>query len=612
VFNWEKVGIDISKVRGGKAFCPRCHDRRKDKKDRSLFVNQVTGVYRCFYHDCLFKGCVADKPQKIMKKEFTPPVPRPQYVGDRALAWFENNRKISNNTLLRMKITESQEWFGKGEKQTAICFNYFRDGKLVNIKFRTGDKKFKMSSGAELIPYNLDAAKDEKELYWVEGEIDALTCIECGIYNVVSVPNGATGESSKLEYIDNSWKEIEHIQKHIICVDDDEAGRKLREALSFRLGAEKCYFIKYPEEVVVNDKGEVRTCKDLNEVLVNLGKEKVREVVANLEQPKIAGVHYVEDVAEEIFDVFANGRIVGETTHLPEFDKRFRWKRGDINLVFGHGNFGKTQFWIHLMVIKSMYDGWRWAIFCPENYPATDFYIDVIEMYAGKHIDDRMNNKMSADELNEAIEFFHEHFIYVYPDDVQSLENIHTIFRGLILKHGIDGVLIDPWNQLDHIIDSREDLYLSKALKEVKKFALVNGISYNIIAHPKTVPPNKDNELPKLQVFHISGGPTWRAKCDNILSVERPDWYRDKKSGWVQVETHKIKRIRTGGSLGTCDFDYFLKASRYQERGVDVFVCDPKRAARATSSHNPDNITQAEISNQWLPYKDAPDTEAPF
>jgi twinkle protein len=333
-----------------------------------------------------------------------------------------------------MKITESEEWFGKGEKQTAICFNYFRDGKLVNIKFRTGDKKFKMSSGAELIPYNLDAAKDEKELYWVEGEIDALTCIECGIYNVVSVPNGATGESSKLEYIDNSWKEIEHIQKHIICVDDDEAGRKLKEALSFRLGAEKCYFIKYPEDVVVNDKGEVRTCKDLNEVLVNFGKEKVREVVANLEQPKIAGVHYVEDVAEEIFDVFANGRIVGETTHLPEFDKRFRWKRGDINLVFGHGNFGKTQFWIHLMVIKSMYDGWRWAIFCPENYPATDFYIDVIEMYAGKHIDDRMNNKMSADELNEAIEFFHEHFIYVYPDDVQSLENIHTSLKNAVLE----------------------------------------------------------------------------------------------------------------------------------------------------------------------------------
>jgi len=39
--------------------------------------------------------------------------------------------------------------------------------------------------------------------------------------------------------------------------------------------------------------------------------------------------------------------------------------------------------------------------------------------------------------------------------------------------------------------------------------------------------------------------------------------------------------------------------------------CDPFEAARAKSSHNPDNITQAEISNQWLPYKEG-DTEAPF
>lgn len=611
MFNWEKAGIDITNVRGGKAFCPKCHDTRKDKRDRSLSVNLQNGVYNCHYHGCEFKGSVMERPQKIIKKDFTPPVPRPQKVSDKMLKWFEDVRKISNNTLLRMKITESEEWFG--EKMTAICFNYFKDDKLVNIKFRTGDKRFKMSAGAELIPYNLDAAKGEKELLWVEGEIDLLTCIECGIYNVVSVPNGASGgEGAKLEYIDNSWKEIEHIEKHIICVDDDEAGKKLKDALAFRLGVEKCWFVKYPEEAVVNDKGEVRRCKDLNEVLVNLGKAKVREVVANLEQQDIAGVHYIESVAEDIFDVFANGRVVGETTHLPEFDKIFKWKKGDINLVFGHGNFGKTQFWIHLMVIKSIYDGWRWAIFCPENFPPTDFYIDVLEMYTGKHIDDRMSNKMSADELNEALEFFQEHFIYVYPDDSQNLENIHSIFRSLVLRHGIDGVLIDPWNQLDHIIDSREDLYLSKALKEVKRFALLNGISYNIIAHPKTVPPNKDNELPKLQVFHISGGPTWRAKIDNILSVERPDWYKDKQSGWVQVETHKIKRVRTGGSLGTCDFDYFMKHSRYQERGRDVFVCDPKRAARVTSSHNPDNITQAEISNQWLPYKDAPDTEAPF
>lgn len=577
-YNWDKVGIDIQKVQNNKTFCPKCRDMRKNKRDKSLYVNLQTGVYKCFYSSCDFKGCVADKPQYQKRKDFSIPPPRLQKVSDEVVEWFEA-RGISNNTLLRMKITESVENFA-GEKKKAVCYNYFRDEQLVNIKFRTKEKQFKMIANAELIPYNIDASKGETDLIWVEGENDCLAVIESGIYNVVSVPNGAAGDSAKLEFIDNSWQDIEHIERHIIAVDDDPAGRKLKDALVFRFGAEKCWFVKYPENLVIEDKEGMRTCKDLNEVLVIFGKDMVREILHSAEQPPITGVYYAIDIAEEINEIYNNGRVIGETTHFPEFDKIFKWKRKDLNLIFGHGNFGKTQMWVHMMLIKSLYDGWKWAIFCPENYPATDFYIDVIEMYVGKHIDERMGNKMSIDELDDAIKFFNDHFIYVYPDEAHDLDTIHTIFRSLILRHGIDGFLIDPWNQLDHIIDSREDLYLSKALKEIKKFALVNDVSYNIIAHPKGMLPNKDNELPEVMVWHIAGGPMWNNKMDNILSVERPAFYTDKTSGWTRVKTHKIKRRRTGGSIGECDFDYILKESRYCERISNITACDRSRANR--------------------------------
>jgi twinkle protein len=571
--NWDKAGIDIAKLRGSKMKCPKCN--HKD----SLSCNLTTGLYKCHHISCDFKGCVADKPQYQQKKDFTPPLPRLQKVSDDVVDWFEQKRKISNNTLLLAKITESTE-FLRGERKKAICFNYYRDGILVNIKFRSKDKSFTMSSGAELIPYNIDAAKGEEELIWVEGEIDALTCIECNCSNVVSVPNGASASGAKLEFIDNSWADIEHIKKHIIAVDDDEAGRKLKEALTYRLGIENCWFVKYPDEIVVDEKGETRKCKDLNEVLVHLGKDKVKECLTNLVQMPLSGVYYAENLADEIFEIFNNERIVGETTHYPEFDKIFKWKRREINLWFGYGNFGKTQVFLDKALTKSMYDDWVWAIFCPENFPATDFYIDLIEMYTGRHIDGRLGNKMTADELDEAIKFLTKHFIYVYPDEVQDLDTLHILFRSLILRHGVDGVLIDPWNQLDHIIDNREDLYLSKAFKEIKKFSLLNNISYNIIAHPKTTTPNKDGELPKIEVWHIAGGQMWRNKMDNIISVERPDWNRDKTSGWTRIETHKIKRRRTGGMLGECDFDYLVRQSRYTEKNSDVIICDPKRALK--------------------------------
>jgi twinkle protein len=55
----------------------------------------------------------------------------------------------------------------------------------------TAKSNFKLYKDAELIFYNLDSIKDKSQCFIVEGEIDALSLIEAGIDNVVSVPNGA-------------------------------------------------------------------------------------------------------------------------------------------------------------------------------------------------------------------------------------------------------------------------------------------------------------------------------------------------------------------------------------------------------------------------------------
>ena len=90
------------------------------------------------------------------------------------------------------------------KETTAICFNYYRNGELINIKFRAAQKDFRLEKDAELIFYNLDAIKDESSVIIVEGEIDCLSMYEAGIYNVVSVPNGASVQGKvNLKYLDN-------------------------------------------------------------------------------------------------------------------------------------------------------------------------------------------------------------------------------------------------------------------------------------------------------------------------------------------------------------------------------------------------------------------------
>ena len=173
--------------------------------------------------------------------------------------------------------------------------------------------------------------------------------------------------------------------------------------------------------------------------------------------------------------------------------------------------------------------------------------------------------------------------------------------------------MIDPFNQLDSMQRSyqREDQYLSSVLKDIKRFALLNGICYNIIAHPKSPTYREDKSRPIADMYDLAGGAMWGNKVDQIISYYRPRFHEDKNSKEVEVYIQKVKRKRTGGQLGHFGIYLDWRTKRYCHPVSGQFYCDMKIARKATSSHNPENITQAEISNNWLPYKDG-DTEAPF
>jgi twinkle protein len=58
---------------------------------------------------------------------------------------FFTSRKISEKTLLKFKISEGVEWMPKNNAQiNTIQFNYFRNGELINVKYR-GKNKFNKS-----------------------------------------------------------------------------------------------------------------------------------------------------------------------------------------------------------------------------------------------------------------------------------------------------------------------------------------------------------------------------------------------------------------------------------------------------------------------------------
>ena len=228
-----ELGISLKGRQTGelKTKCPQCYQTRKNKTDDSLSVNVEKGFYNC--HNCGWSGSVRFKP----KKEYIKPPSIELKLSDKIVQWFKG-RGISEATLAHWKIGESETFIPQVKKnRSTINFNYYRNNTLVNIKYRDAEKNFKMVSGAELIFYGLDNITELEKVYIVEGEMDALSLHEAGIYSVCSVPNGASKGNQRLEYLDNCWKYFEDKNEIIICTDNDDAGLQLRNELARRFGS---------------------------------------------------------------------------------------------------------------------------------------------------------------------------------------------------------------------------------------------------------------------------------------------------------------------------------------------------------------------------------------
>lgn len=624
------LGIKLRRRTGQeKTTCPKCSESRRNKKDPCLSVNITEGTFNC--HNCGWKGNVKQFGRKEQRKEYSKPdqnMLKSMILNEKIVDWF-GSRAISKQTLEKFFIHGRNEWMPQTQKEeSVIVFPYMRDSQIVNCKFRDGRKNFKMVKDAELVLFGMQTLVGRHCAILVEGEVDCMAAYEAGfgqdyepqpnadgevvehelgMWAVLSVPNGASKGSQQLEYLDNCSDYLSEIDEFIIATDNDEAGNSLKEELIRRLGVEKCRVVDWNllKSNVSPFLGDSKPCKDINEVLVNFGKDAVKSLLLASKAIPVDGVYYLDDLFGDMLSNFRKGVQLAPTTRFTEMDEYFRWKKGDISLFTGYGNAGKSFFVLQLMLTKSIWDGWKWAIFSPENYPANDFYDDLVEMYVGKWITD-----MNEQEYTEACKFIGEHIYFVYPENEHDISSIHEKFRYLILKKGVDGVMIDPFNQLDKTQKAyeRDDQYISGTLKDIKRFALLNHVVYCIIAHPKNPTYNQDRSLPVPDMYDLHGGSMWGNKADQILSYYRPNFHIDKNSPEVTVYVQKLKRKRTGGKLG--NFDLYLNWSkkRYINQVTNEMPCDPEFAKKSKVKSETNYVPQ----HIWTPYKDDNETEINF
>lgn len=549
-----------------KLICPNCIKLGKTNiKDTCLSIDLNDGLYNC--HKCGWSGRVKSDnyfENLNYKKTYTRPTKNNMTtIKDNAVEFFKL-RGIDKSVLDKNKIVCSKD--GK-----SIIFPYFRDGELINHKTRgIEEKTFIQARDAEPIMYNYDRIKNSKKIICSEGEIDSLSWEMAGYEYHTSVNQGAPNENDKnvdkkLECITNCYDAFEQAETIYIAVDNDANGKRLEKELIRRFGAEKCKLVDFKD------------CKDANEYLLRYGKESLSELIFFAKEVQVEGVFSVDDVYKDMIEYFENGDLDSESTHIEEVDNAWKWRAGEVTLWTGYQNEGKSLFLNQLSLIKSIEDGDKFAIFTPENMPLKDFYIDLIETYVGKTSNKLYKSKqMSKDEFIDGMGLINSRFFLIYPEFNFKIETIFEKVKILIRKKGVKHLIIDPYNTIEHMMKAgeREDLYISRFMATLKRFAIDNNITIQLVAHQLTARPNPNdgNRYFKPNLNNIKGGGTFADKADNVCYVWRPNRNLDFRDTAVMFGSQKIKKQKLVAR--PCDIDninFDIYTNRYLFNGKSPF-----------------------------------------
>jgi hypothetical protein len=301
-------------------------------------------------------------------------------------------------------------------------------------------------------------------------------------------------------------------------------------------------------------------------------ESQVNEILST--EVKANDIITVKDVQADLLDAYDNEIKGGDTTFFPEFDKCFRFMRGELTVVSGVPSSGKSTFLTQLLVTQSAMTGKKWGILSMEQYPPTYFYREIIRMIIGKPVEQNNPNRMTKQEYTRAMEWANEKFVFIFPEsDEPSPEWTMARFLEAIVKFGVDGCVIDPHNSQSHDYKStgREDLYLGKMLSKYKRFALQNDMYFFDVAHPRSVGKHDDKHkmypgcFKEPDASEISGGPIWWQKVDNIIIGHRPSLPVDPYNRTFTARTQKVKKQPLNGRPGVVEFNYDFQCGRYYD-----------------------------------------------
>ena len=351
----------------------------------------------------------------------------------------------------------------------------------------------------------------------------------------------------------------------------------------------------------VNSKNYGSASFDKEQLVDKITRKEVEvEKVVFDEEGKLKDVIYGIDVKEQALSLYETGYATVNGIGVKEMDDSFKPKKGEITVLTGIGNYGKSSWKKWYQAMRMILYGEKFATFSPEDNPPEEYYHDFVEILLGCDCTPSNPNRPSRQVYEYTYDFVCKHIFYVYPKNVTPTpQYIMEVFLQLIVKEGVDGVDIDPFNQLANNYQNfgGRDKYLEWVLSLFSRFSQINNVYFWIIAHPIKMLKGSDGNYPCPDVFDIADGALWNNKLDNILVYHRPYGQTDPQNPTCEFHSKKIRRQKIVGKKGFFLFEMLFRTRRFFFNGLDPLqkILNEKNITFKTES-------TMELQQGWVPF----------
>ena len=222
-----------------------------------------------------------------------------------------------------------------------------------------------------------------------------------------------------------------------------------------------------------------------------------------------------------------------------ELDQIFKIYPGQFVVVTGLAGSGKSTFLFNMLMTMARIHGTRSFMYVPENE---------------RHLHMKLRKLWPGNDAG--FEHYGEFQCFVQsaaPDDYDtSPQDLSWVLNKAIVaieKDGVDVLLIDPWNELEHAKPPNMLMtdYIRLCLMYLKQFARAYDVTVILVAHPTKAVTENGGRTPLLS--DIEGSMNWYNKCDNGLIV-----VRDYEKKTTRIISAKVRELGAG-KIGQCWFN---------------------------------------------------------